>query len=389
MANQNDIKENSGTQLNIYDLYRIFIRNWKRISIFPVSIAIIAAIIVFFILDPIFLSTSTVKTASKSGGLSSLVGNSIPDLGDFGDLTGAGGGSISKDLALYENILLSRRCIEETIIKFKLNDEWEFKYMEDAIKNFRESVISIKKDKLAGTMEVGVYDKFPARAKEINEFLIAELNKINTELNVLDAKNNRQFLEDRYNLIKKQLSQCEDSLKKFQDRYGVSPDLVIKAVSQAELQLETEIKSQEIKIELLKKIVSPDQSEIITEEQKLVALKRQLDEIKNSTDVTTNFKLKGAPEIVLNFIRLQRDVEIQNKILTFVIPLLEQAKVEEKKQTPSVLLLDLPNIPERKSKPKRLTIVAITLVLGFLLSTSFFIAKNKWKKFKLNSTAEV
>ncbi|MBK8382695.1 MAG: hypothetical protein IPL16_12560 [Ignavibacteria bacterium] len=48
------------------------------------------------------------------------------------------------------------------------------------------------------------------------------------------------------------------------------------------------------------------------------------------------------------FLRLKRDVEIQNKILTTIIPILEQAKIEEKRETPTVIILDPPNVPDKK-----------------------------------------
>ena len=76
---------------------------------------------------------------------------------------GGGGGSY-KELALYENILNSRRCIDEVLLKFKLNDEWEFKYFQDAVKHFRENIMLVSKDKVAATMEIGVYDKNPRQS---------------------------------------------------------------------------------------------------------------------------------------------------------------------------------------------------------------------------------
>ncbi len=54
------------------------------------------------------------------------------------------------------------------------------------------------------------------------------------------------------------------------------------------------------------------------------------------------------------------------------MPLFEQDKIDEKKEMPSVIILDSPNLPEKKTKPKRIIIVLIGLVSTFLL-TSFFV----------------
>lgn len=356
---------------DIFFYLKILLNHKKTILIVSLCASIITAIMVFFVIDPIFYSSATLKTSNKSGGLSSMLSGSIPDIGGLGEL--AGGSSSSKELALFESILNSRRCLEQTIIKFKLNDEWKFKFFQDAVKHFRENVLDIKADKISGTIEVGVYDSSPQRAKEITEFLIDQLNKINTELNVQSAKNNREFIEQRYNIVKVDLAKSEDSLKNFQDKYGFSPEINLKAASQAAIQLEAEIKSEEVKLDLLKQILSPNQSEILAQTEKISALRQQLSSIQNSSDDSSELKLKGAPEKVLNFMRLQRNVEIQNKILTYIVTLFEQAKIEEKKEMPSVLVIDQPFLPEKKVKPKRVVSILVTFIICFVLTSLLII----------------
>jgi uncharacterized protein involved in exopolysaccharide biosynthesis len=82
--------------------------------------------------------------------------------------------------------------------------------------------------------------------------------------------------------------------------------------------------------------------------------------------------LYGAPEIIMGYLRLQRELEIQNKILTTLIPLFEQAKLQEKKDTPSLLIIDYPNVPDKKAKPKRLIIVGASGFLGFVSIYIYF-----------------
>jgi uncharacterized protein involved in exopolysaccharide biosynthesis len=71
------------------------------------------------------------------------------------------------------------------------------------------------------------------------------------------------------------------------------------------------------------------------------------------------------PDLGGEYIRRFRGVEIQYKILQFITPLYEQAKVEEKRQTPSVLILDNAVPAERKAKPK----VSLYTLLSFIIST--------------------
>ncbi len=372
--------EEKGSELSLVDYLNIFYEYKKFIFWFTIGFTILTIFMVFFVMDPIFYSYATVKTTSKSGDISSLIGGAGLTGMDFGEL--AGGGSVYKELALYDNILTSRRALEELIIKFHIIEEEKFKYMYDALKYVRENVIELKKDKIAGTMEIGAYDKDPKKAKEIVEYLVNTLNKINIELNVLNAKNNREFIETRYNLAKEDLKKSEDSLKEFQDIYGVAPDAQIKAASQIGIQLEVEIKSEEVKLEIMKKILAPDQPEIKQQNEKISLLKAQLNKMRSESSTDDLLTLKGKPDVAINYLRLARNIEIQTKIVTFLLPMYEQAKIEENRETPSVIVLDYPFEPDKKVKPKRLTITVVVFLIALLSSAGISVISEKWKIYR-------
>ncbi len=377
MDSNNSNLQSENSEISFAEIIITIDNNWKKILYTALVFGAITAIFVFFIIPPLFLSTATVKTSGK------IVGLNLPDLPDIsslGDITGTG--AYSKELALYENILNSNRCLTETIIKFNLNED--FKYMQDAVKSFKENKMLIVKDKIAGTMNISVYDEDPVQSKDIVDFLVYELNKINTELNKQNAKNQREFIEERYLLAKDDLKKAEDSLRIYQDIYGFSPELQLRTSSALELELEAQIKSEEIRLELLKKIISPSQSEVKMSEDKLSALKNELNNIQNSPDNSFKLNLKGKPELVLNFYRLQREVETQNRILSILLPMYESSKIEEKREIPSILVLDNPLVPEKKSKPKRLTTIAIVILLSSVFTTGFIILRNKWRIFRQN-----
>ncbi len=358
----------------------ILFKNRKFLILSTVVVGLIATFLLFFIIKPIYYSSAVVKSTGKTTGLGGLLSSSnIPDISGLDEISG--GSASAKELSLYYQILISRRCLEETIIKFNLMDVYDFKYMQDAVKNFRENILEITKDNKSGTMEIGIYDFSPERAKEITSFLITQLNKINIELNVQNAKANREFIEQRYDLIKKDLKNAEDSLKSYQEIYGIAPELVAKAIIQSEIQTITELKSEEIKLDILKKILSPDQIEIKLQEEKINSLKKQIEKINNSEGESDKMSLKESPQKIMNFIRLQRNVEIQNKLLTFIIPLYEQAKIEEKKEMPSVLILDHPVVPELKKKPKRIITILLSMLITFVfLSVSIIVYETNVKK---------
>jgi tyrosine-protein kinase Etk/Wzc len=258
----------------------------------------------------------------------------------------------------------------------------DFKYMEDAIKNFSNDKMKLEEDRLAGVLSVGVFDKNPELAKEMVEFLLNQLDKINVELSVLNAKNNREFIEKRYYQAKDDLTKAEDTLKSFQVIYGVSPDLQIRAAAQTAYGIEAELKTAEVKLDVMKKVLNPDQPEVKLQEATVNSLHEKIQNIKNSTDINDLLSLGNSPQIVLSYLRLQRNVEIQSRILSFLLPVYEQAKIEEKKETPTITILDKPYVAEKKTKPKRLTMVLVFTSLGFALSCIYFFLRQRFHTFR-------
>lgn len=379
--NRESPKEKS---ISLLDLIVIFLKYRKKIFIFTGFVFLISVILYFFVFDLVYFSDAVVKSSGKSSGLLSSLENGFPDIGGLDDF-GLGGSKSARELAGYEDILTSRRCIEPLIVKFDLMNRDDYKYMEDAVKDFSKNRMVLDENKLSGSLDVGVYDKNPELAKDMVEFLLDQLNKINLEMNVLNAKNNREFIERRYFQAKEDLTKAEDTLKSFQMIYGVSPDLQVKAAAQTEFSIESELKAEEVKLDVLKKILSPDQIEIKTQEAKINSLKDQISKIQTTTDINDLLRLGNAPQIVMSFLRLEREVEIQTKIQSFLLPLYEQAKIEEKKETPTIIVLDKPVVAERKAKPKRLTMVLVWTFIGFFIVNSYYFIKYKWHIFKISN----
>lgn len=381
MEDNNNNKEQSSSQLRIIDILNIFLKNRKKILIITGVFCVVSIILYFLVFDLIYTSTASIKSSSKSGGLLGALESGLPDIGGIDEL-GIGGSKSGKELAAYEEILNSRRCIEFIIHKYGLMERDDYRFLEDAVKDFREEKLEVRIEKLSGIMFVSVQDKDPVLAKQMVETLLQELDKINIELNVTNAKSNREFIEKRYIQSKEDLAKVEDTLKSFQQLYGIAPDLQIKASVQSVYALEAELKAEEVKADVMRKMLSSDQPEVKLQDAKINSLKNKIAEISTSTDPNDFLRLGNSPNIVLSFLRLQRDLEIQTKIMTFLLPLYEQAKIEEKRETPTILVLDNPMVAERKTKPKRLTMVIALTFLGFVFANAFYISKYKWESYR-------
>ena len=68
----------------------------------------------------------------------------------------------------------------------------------------------------------------------------------------------------------------------------------------------------------------------------------------------------------IQYLRTYREVEIQQSILEIVMPMYEQAKVEEQKSMPTIMLMDKAIAPQLKYSPKRSVIIFGTFISCFI-----------------------
>jgi uncharacterized protein involved in exopolysaccharide biosynthesis len=106
-------------------------------------------------------------------------------------------------------------------------------------------------------------------------------------------------------------------------------------------------------------------------EQEIAELRKQVNVIRQGGDKQASLifpPLSKAPSLGVKYLRLYREAEVQAKIMEIVLPLYEQAKIEEQRDTPSVLVLDTAVPAFKASKPKRMLIMIAVILLAPLLA---------------------
>ncbi len=169
-----------------------------------------------------------------------------------------------------------------------------------------------------------------------------------------------------------------DSLQRrtvdFQREYGV-----IEFNSQAAEYLSaiTAVTAQRYEAELKLKLVAENAREnnpiYQRHLQQVNALKSTLSSMYNNTnpnDVILNFS--QLPEISTQYVRLMAEAEIQQEMLKFIIPIYENARMEEAKSIPGLVVVDEPYVAERKDRPKRSLIVVGVFASTLLLMIVYY-----------------
>ncbi len=341
----------------IYVIYK-----WKKFIIINTFIVAIISTVFAFLIPKTYKATAVVtippQNSNNLGGFASLLSDnsSIVSLGS----KLLGGTSGSMDVLL--GILNSRTALTDVIQKFNLINYYGIKdsNMDKTLKAFRGD-ISFDQNEF-GMIEISVINKDPKESAEIANYFTTIMDSINIALNTEQAKNNRIFIEKRYNKNQRDLKSAEDSLYNFQKKYGVLvvPDQ-LDAGFKAAAELEAELVKKELTSELLQKQYGDNSPLYKSALAQVDFFKKKIASLKNSPSITnqSNFLIpfKKAPDLLLKYYKYYRDLKIQTKIMEVILPLSEQAKVTEQNNIPTIMVLDKAVPPNLKYRPKKAFII--------------------------------
>ena len=236
---------------------------------------------------------------------------------------------------------------------------------------------------LEETFKITVETESPPLAADIANYYVANLDRLNRTLNVSKAGQNRAFIERRLAETQVNLAKAEETLKEFQTQNKtVAVEAQSSAMIQAAAQIQAQITAQEVQLQVMSGYLSPDNPELSRVRSSIGELKKQLyllESGKGGKGMLPGDRLHPAmvtvPGLALHYGRLLRELKVQETLYTLLTSQLEQAKLAEARDTPTVQVLD-PAIPaEKKSKPRILlnTIIAGVLALFVGIFLAFFL----------------
>jgi tyrosine-protein kinase Etk/Wzc len=344
----------------------------------------IATTLVTVILPKWYQSTAVVVSAEKTSILGGLEGVATifksfsgSGLSDFGS---------SGEYKRLLGILNSERLLWNVAEKFNLQKVYDVtsypreKTLKELLTNVNFEVTD------HGSLSINVYDTDPQRAADMANFMVEQLNKINTEIILQNSTSYKKFIEQRYKSNLDQLKAAEDALNQFQKVKGViAVEEQVEATIKASAELYSMLALREIEKEILVRTVSFDNGELSLKKIQVSAIQDKIENLRQGTareehKMKILIPLNSTPDLAIEYARLLREVKIQAKILEFLTPIYEQAKMEEVKNTPSVLVLDKAYPAERKAKPKIILITLLAFVLSTILGLLVLFSAEGWRK---------
>ncbi len=351
--------------------------SWRKFIVIVTGVFTVLGVVLAFVLPIQYEGVASVLPSKNMGLLGMLGGaggSTVSKLAQqFAPLVGGSESQIGSGYS-YLAILNSRDAMLKVVKKFDLVSVYDIKdsSVDAAIKKLRGNV-DFQIDKY-GAVVVEVFDHSRIRAAAMANYFVDVLNKINGSLSSEDARNMRLVLESRYMKNVRDLENAEDSMKVFQQKYGVFslPDQARASVS-AGAELESQLILLQVRRSVYKKQLAENAPELETLNQQIAALRQKINDLRTGEGISgTNgagvlLPFQEMPSRAMQYFDLYREVEIQSKLMEIIYPMYEQAKLEEARETPTVLVLDHAVPPEKKARPLRALIVISSFVLGLTL----------------------
>jgi len=353
-----------------------------------VVILVTAASVFFTLRMPDWYSSSINAVPSKTQGslFENMMGGISSALKEFGmTKLGGAGGSDAYDFI----VLMQSRSVKDSLIdKFNLAKEYGipdtqrtliYEELDDNLE------ISYEKE---GNYTATVYSKNKYKAVEMVNYLIEVVNGLAQRISQEDASMNRRLIENRIIQTDSVIKAVADSLSKYSKKnFLISVEEQAKASSSAYADLKSELIIKETMFEAYKNRLGDNDAYTKMMGEVVGGLRNKLEQAKSQPGFAGNFSLENATGVGIEYVRLLAEFETFTKVKSVLLPMLEEAKLEESKKTQSLIIVDSPRLADKKVKPKRALIVAGFAFGTFILCVVFIIMLDGFRNFKKNYKA--
>lgn len=316
----------------------------------------------------------------------------------------AGGlGGVADDLlgvkssgALFIGILRSSTVEDRLVARFSLKKVYGAALEEDA-RNKLSANTSIAEDRKSGIITIAVTDTDPRRSAAIAQAYIEELDRLVSELSTSSARRERIFLEERLKAVKNDLDLAAHNFSDFASKNSaIDIPEQGRAMVEAAAILQGQLISAQSELEGLKQLYTDGNIRVRSKEAQVNELKRKLNEIGgggtegNASSGSSLYpSIRKLPILGVKYADLYRQSKIEGTVYELLTQQYELAKVQEAKETPSVKILDVAGVPERKSYPPRLRILLLVIFSGFALSALWVCAVKRWEEIPADNSGKL
>jgi uncharacterized protein involved in exopolysaccharide biosynthesis len=241
-----------------------------------------------------------------------------------------------------------------------------------------------------GTIDIQVESPDPRFAADMANFFADNLDRMNRTYSITDAGRNRRFIEGRLAETHRALREAEERVRQFEERNktlaGASALEGSTEGSKRSLdtfaRLQNTLIEEEMRLASMRMYATNENPDVMLQKLRIERIQRQLEEAqygnpgnpagrkKRDGNPDRSFSLPVAelPSTLLEGIRLRRELKLQETMFSLLSSQLEQAKISEARDLPTLQILDRAIPPLYPVKPLVRRSVQFAGLLTFVLA---------------------
>lgn len=359
-------------------------------------IGLAVSIVIVFLIPVRYTTTSRLMPPDQaSQGIASMV--AALGKGGSSDLSSIGsellGVKTSGDL--FVGVLKSETVQNALVNKFDLRRVYGEKSWQDARKKLEDRT-DVTTDRKSGIITIKVSDHNRDRAAALGREYVEQLNRVVITLDTSSAHRERVFLETRLKEVQQDLEKAEKDFGEFASK---NTALDVKEQGRAMIgaagELEGELIAAETELEGLRQIYTSNNVRVRSLEARIAEYKRQLQKMggqaggtngqagENTPDGSQNSDvvppIRQLPILGVTWSDLYRKTKVEETIFEILTKQYEMARVEEAREVPSIKVLDVAAVPERKSFPPRIVLIIVGTMLAVAGASFWLIYWARWQ----------
>ncbi len=369
-------------KVNLID-FLTFLFRWRRFLALFIGLIVIVTVIFSLIIPSRYTATSTLfPSQDQSLDMSSFISSKLaglPGVAGFAAQMGSLPGEI------YLTILRSRSMSEAVIDTFALRDVWKMNDVpiEDVIEKL-SGCTKFQYDLRDGTVTIGATCRDPKMASEMANFYAHELDRRNQELKSQKATFEKAFIAGRLEDSRQRMEILEDSMRSFQQRTGIlDVEEQVKATIRTAAELEVLRLEAELELTLAQEMMPAD-NPLVEELQRKVAgvrkqMRRLVDRHQQDAEDKLILSLNDASIHGATYLKLLRDITVQEFLYQFLVQQYEQARIAEVRRTPTMQAIDRAVPPTKRSWPKRGIMVVAAAAAAFVFAIAIALILDNYR----------
>jgi capsule polysaccharide export protein KpsE/RkpR len=305
---------------------------------------------------------------------------------------------------LFVGVLKSESVENAMVDKFDLRKVYRIRRYEDARKVL-ENRTDLTVDRKSGIITIKVSDRSPERAAAMGSEYVDQLNHVVISLDTSSAHRERIFLENRLKEVQKDLESAEKDFSQFaSNNAALDVKEQGRAMIGAAAQLEGELIAAQTELEGLRQIYTSSNVRVRTVQARIDEYKRQLQKLggqahpagDSGSEVAPGSgqsdeiypSIRELPILGVTWADLYRRTKVQEAVFETLTKQYELARVNEAREVPSVKVLDMAGVPERKSYPPRTIIVLLATFFAITMCSVWIVMSARWQELDENDPAK-